>query len=188
MTKHYTDLMIDAETFSVDSNAGMISLGGVLFNVARGIEDRQEFKMNFDLQEVLDNPRFHTSASTLSWWVSQNQKAFKAATSEQYPVEHVLKEFSTWLKEYTKPGNWDKRDVRLWANGAGADTPWLRNYYEAYGIETPWIFFNERCYRTLKAMSKVPMLRANDHDALSDARNQAHHLCEIFATEGFEIW
>jgi len=186
--KQYTDLMIDCETFSVDHNAGIISLGAVLFNLSRGMDDVQTFKMNIDMQEIINNPRFHVSASTLSWWIEQNKKAWIAATTEQYPLEHVLKEFKTWLRAYTKPGNYNKQDVRIWSNGAGSDIQWLRNAHEAEGLDTPWLFYNERCYRTVKAMSNVQMQRANDHDALADARNQAHHLCEIFATEGFKIW
>ena len=188
MTKYYTDLMFDAETFSVNSNAGMISIGAVLFNVAKGIEDRQEFKMNINLQEIIDNPRFHVSSSTLAWWITQNSKAFEAATTCPHPLYNVLFDFNEWLRAYTRPGKYEKQDVRIWSNGAGSDLPWLRNAYETLKLDTPWLFYNERCYRTVKAMSQVQMQRVNDHDALSDARNQAHHLCEIFATEGFEIW
>lgn len=188
MTKYYPDCMIDEESLSVDSNAGIISLGAVLFDLNKGMSDTRTFKMNIDMQEILDHPRFHVSSSTLSWWIGQNRQAWNAATSEQHPLEHVLKEFSTWLKAHTKPGQFDKQDFRLWSNGAGTDIPWLRNAYEAVGMDTPWLFWNERCYRTLKAMSSVKMEQVNNHDALADAKNQAHHLCEIFATEGFEIW
>lgn len=189
--KQYTDCMIDFETLSVASNAAVISLGAVLFNVNKGIEDRKEFKLNIDMQEILNSPKFDVSASTLSWWIGQNRNAWNAATMGPQPLGKVLLDFSDWLFgncKHKEIGGEVKADVRLWSNGAGSDIPWLRNAYEAKSQKTPWLFWNERCYRTIKAMSSVQMQRANDHDALSDARNQAHHLCEIFATEGFEIW
>jgi inhibitor of KinA sporulation pathway (predicted exonuclease) len=46
-------------------------------------------------------------------------------------------------------------------------------------MQAPWKFYNDRCYRTLKAMYphiKMPKRTGTHHNALDDAISQVNHL------------
>lgn len=54
----------------------------------------------------------------------------------------------------------------------------------AAGLEQPWAFWNDRCYRTLKARSELKIARTGTHhNALDDAKSQALHLITIWRAE-----
>jgi hypothetical protein len=73
----------------------------------------------------------------------------------------------------------------VWGNGASFDCVILGNAYRAVGDEPPWKYFNERCYRTAKAMlPAVPFERiGTHHHALDDAASQAQHLIKMLRAQ-----
>jgi exodeoxyribonuclease VIII len=69
----------------------------------------------------------------------------------------------------------------VWGNGADFDNVILGNAYLAVNKPRPWSFWNNRCYRTVRAMApNIDYVRpVIAHHALHDARAQALHLIEI---------
>jgi hypothetical protein len=91
-------------------------------------------------------------------------------------LAEALREFSKFI-EFT-----GGRDILLWGNGAAFDNVILASAYRALRLTPPWKFYNDRCYRTMKAAySDVKMPRTGTHhNALDDAISQANHLIEIW--------
>lgn len=66
----------------------------------------------------------------------------------------------------------------IWSNGASFDIPILANAFRKAGMNVPWKFWNERCFRTVKSIYsdiKSPVTETA-HNALDDAMNQLQHL------------
>ena len=70
----------------------------------------------------------------------------------------------------------------VWGNGATFDNVILSNAYKAAGMEQPWKFWDDRCYRTVKGLLpdiKIERLGTH-HNAVYDAMSQARHLQFLF--------
>jgi exodeoxyribonuclease VIII len=91
-------------------------------------------------------------------------------------LPYGLKLFADWLP----------KNVLVWGNGASFDNAILAQCYRAVGMDFPWKFWNDRCYRTLKNLVlDVPFERTGTHhNALDDARSQAIHASAILRRMG----
>ncbi len=69
----------------------------------------------------------------------------------------------------------------MWGCGSDFDNVVLANAYTMCGLKAPWNFWNNRCYRTIKARyPEVEFERVGVyHRAVDDARSQALHLMKI---------
>jgi DNA polymerase III epsilon subunit-like protein len=167
--------MTDLETLSTRTNARIVSIGAVLFN---------EDGIYAQYYRAIKNPSlarlphitsvFHVCPRTLKWWEQQSPEAQAVFSDpDAFHIVDALHEFTAWIKKY------DSNDtVRMWGNGASFDNAILATAYDLLGLQTPWAFFNDRCYRTVKNLyPDVPMERCGTHhNALDDARSQAQHL------------
>ena len=71
------------------------------------------------------------------------------------------------------------------SNGATFDNVILHKAFDAVGKRSPWSFRRDMCFRTMASMfPAVPrrMRLGTHHDSLDDARYQAQHLLDIFAS------
>lgn len=176
MTQH-NHIMLDLETMGNSSNAAIVAIGAVKFDVANGITDT--FYQKVDLQSAVDNGGI-MDPSTVIWWLGQNdtdRKEIQAAGSLILPA---LIEFSAWV---------DDRNALIWGNGAAFDNVILANAYKNGRMNAPWWHWNDRCYRTIKAMyPDVPkVLPTVAHHALADAKTQARHLIAIAKAHNVEL-
>ena len=115
-------------------------------------------------------------ASTVMWWLRQSDEARNGICGEGQPLQQVLVAFGTWLAGLAE-------DVKVWGNGAAFDNVILAQAYRRADLTAPWPHWNDRCYRTMKAMRPdVKIERVGVHyNALSDAESQALHLMAILA-------
>lgn len=163
-------IMVDLETMGTRSNAAIIAIGAVKFSRDKGIIDR--FYRIVDLQSCIDTG-LAVDGATIMWWLKQDDLArdqfnlFKSTS-----LSKSLSEFSYWI------GGGDKE---IWGNGAAFDNVILANAYRVVSQNTPWEFYENRCYRTMKAI--FPHIKKNTigthHNAVDDAETQAVHLLEI---------
>jgi exodeoxyribonuclease VIII len=167
-------IMIDLETMGVSTNAALLSIGAVKFSVEHGIEDR--FHTIIDLCSSVTRG-LEIDPNTVLWWMQQNDDARAQFKSKGLELRLALSRFNEWLGT-------EKRAI--WGNGANFDNVILGNAFDKCGLARPWEFWNDRCYRTMKAMHKAtPFKRiGTHHNALQDAESQAVHLIEIFKTIG----
>lgn len=171
-------VMADIETLSAKPGGVILSIGAVKFD-RHGVHD--------SFYQVI-TPKSCTDAGlkididTVMWWFNQSPEAQKALLAEpRSDLPQVLLCFAAWVASSYVGVFEEKREVELWGNGANFDNVLLAAAYDACGLDRPWKFYNDRCYRTLKAMHPdVPMARSGTHhNALDDARSQAMHLISL---------
>jgi exodeoxyribonuclease VIII len=168
----HSEVMIDLETLSTESNACILSIGAArFFPRSTGIMDHFE---------VFIDPASCTAkglvidADTVMWWMHGDQDAARKElmACPRLPLRTALLMFMEWLKG----------DRPVWGDGATFDNVILRNAYKAAGLGVPWSYWNDRCYRTMKSQyPDVKMVRkGTHHSAAADAVSQAVHLQAIF--------
>lgn len=172
------DVMIDLETMGNSANAAIVSIGAVFFDP----ETKQLGKKFYERVSLRSSHEIGLSIEpdTTLWWMEQPDAARIELTLPGMHIEDALIDFSElFLGEKTTGKN--TQNIRIWGNGAAFDNVILSNAYKKAKIKQPWEFWNDRCYRTMKAMNRdVPFVRTGvAHNALDDAISQANHLMAI---------
>lgn len=163
------DIMLDLETMGTSHNSAIIAIGAVKFG-SKGLGE--EFYQVVDLQSSV-NVGLVMDPTTVLWWMKQSGPARLEFEREGAPLSIALHQFHQWVSTSTNP--------RIWGNGVDFDNVVLANAYTACKIEAPWKYWNNRCFRTMKAVfSGVPYDKPTvAHNALQDAKAQAEHLVKI---------
>lgn len=183
------NVMLDLETMGVGPHAAIISIGAVVFD--RKANDSgmnfyvlgQRFYTVVDLASSIEAGGV-VDASTILWWMKQSDAARKQFDLPGKPLREALDEFDAWLNDvaasFPSPQN-----LYIWGNGAGFDNVILESAYRAIGKKIPWKHYNNRCYRTIKALNPdIPIQRQGTyHNAVDDAVSQAQHLIDILGAQ-----
>lgn len=165
------NIMIDIETMGNTANAAIISIGAVYFDEKQtGAEFYKRVSLESSVMAGLE-----MDASTVLWWLKQSDAARKEFEAKGDPIFLVLKK----LSEFIEP------DCFIWGNGASFDNVIVANAYTKCNMKTPWKFYNNRCFRTLKNLVPNVAILKNEikHNALEDAKWQANYA--IKALEAF---
>lgn len=170
-----SNIMVDLETLGNSANSVIIAIGAVKFDASRLGE---EFYEVVDAESCVQ-AGLVMDTSTVLWWMQQSDEARAAFKRKGVHLGTALTKFV---------GFCDVED-RVWGNGASFDNTILSNAYRKTGIEQPWKFWNDRCYRTMKSLyPQVKMERQGTyHNALDDAKSQALHVIEIAKVRGIEL-
>lgn len=157
-----TRVMIDIETLGVETGAAILSIGAAEFGVD-GIGDT--FYRSVSLTSCQE-AGLELDAETIEWWFSQDGGA-RGVLSGGDDLDDVLVALDSWLG--------DVGATEYWANSPSFDLQMLEHAYDAVGYRPPWSFYEERDYRTLKALGIVdePEQDGIEHNALDDALHQA---------------
>jgi len=169
-------VMVDLETMGQGTDAAIISIGAVHFDTCkRTIESTFYSEVNLESSLQLG---LKIDASTVLWWMKQSEAARKAFKHNEKArdIYDVLTRFEEWYPER----------ATFWGNGATFDNVILSTAYDLYGIEKPWKYWEDRCFRTL--CSLYPEISVSDvgtaHNALDDALYQTELLLEIYRQKG----
>lgn len=165
------NVMVDIETLGTSGDCVILSVG------ACGYDRGGELKSFYEHIAIADSLDYgcQVDADTLMWWFRQGEGARMAIVDGQKKslrLDTVLKDFAMWLAtNFT-----DK--FTIWSNGASFDIPILANAFRKAGMNVPWKFWNERCFRTVKSIYSdiKPPVTETAHNALDDAMNQLQHL------------
>jgi hypothetical protein len=177
---------IDLETLSTSSNALILSIGAAKFDPLGG-DITDTFHTAIDLDQLPANAYgFDISPSTVKWWLAEDKTAARAALAEasKTDLHSALYGFADWFGPESLP---------VWGNGATFDNVILRNAFTKMGLETPWKYTHDRCYRTLKNLSPgftsgLDYVRSGvAHSAVDDAIDQAAHLQKVVKHLGLEV-
>lgn len=172
------NVMVDLETLGNGSSAVIVSIGACKFDVLTGIAD-ETFYAVVD-PETCVAAGMQMDTSTVVWWMSQREEARKVFSDPAaVPIEDALHSFSAWYPE----------GAALWGNGASFDNTILASAYRLTGLQAPWKFWDDRCYRTLKNLSPAIHYErvGTHHNALDDALSQAGHAIKILKALGIYI-
>ena len=135
-------LMVDCETLDIGERPVLLSIGAVVFDDNQ-IQDYFEYFID---KETAIREGFTVSQSTLDWWDQQDPDARAYAFNGEGDIKEALKALVKFyeLNECSE----------IWSKGALADIRWINNALDHFGIEHPWEFYNEFCFRTL--LKSVP--------------------------------
>lgn len=197
-------VMLDFETLGLGSNAVLLSLGAVHFCPVTGeIYSKFYAAMDPRTQHGRD-----IDPSTVVWWLKQDPAARAKITDAvaaadvveegfdedadpayvdethavaAHSIQSVARGFLLWVESIGD-------DIEVWTNGA-VDHAWLESMMTYSGYKNPIKFWNQRDYRTMKALyPQVALERTGQlHNALDDAISQAKHLAAIFDHIGSSI-
>lgn len=119
-------------------------------------------------------------ASTVLWWMRQPDDARAVFANGGQQIAQALQDFAVWMQD-----RGDTDTVRVWGNGAAFDNVILASAYRACRLPVPWRYYNDRCYRTVKAQHPATELRrfGTHHNALDDAESQARHLLAMLTAD-----
>ena len=169
--------MIDLETLDTKSSAVILSIGAVAF-------DEENFLGEFYTvvnTESCVSAGLTISESTQNFWEEQAKNNIEAAKILDMSELEITPTISSALLLLSNFCN-QYPDVKVWGNGASFDNAILAYAYTSMSMDIPWMFFNDRCYRTInsiyKDVSKSGFIGVK-HNALDDAKNQAVHLLAI---------
>ena len=173
------NIMLDLETLDTRTTGVILAIGAVAFTKT-GITS--EFYCTVDAQTAIDLG-LTVSGSTFKWWMAQSGAARKALFEDNVTIQSALYEFSDWVEENTVGEN-----VKVWGNGSDFDNAMLAHAYNKQGLDVPWKFWNNRCYRTACQMLNDYNRKQQGvhHNALDDARSQANHMIHAMTMRG--VW
>lgn len=166
------DLMIDVETMGLGADAALLAIGAVFFDENTGLG--AEFYRTINLATAV-NRGATMDAGTVMWWLGQDDAARNAVRFNGYHIDDALADFVAFFKKH------GSNDTRVWGCSPTFDCEKVNSSLKRSGLKTPWKYFLERCYRTVRErnQSVVPDERTGLHNALDDAKFQALHLVKI---------
>ena len=161
------NIMIDIETMGNGSHAAIISIGAIYFD-ATGTG--RSFYKKVSLESSV-SAGLEMDADTVLWWLKQSDAARKEFETKGDPVYFVLRRLSEFIN----------KDCTIWGNGATFDNVILANAFQKFNMSVPWLFYNNRCFRTMKNLFPHIEIPKNEvkHNALADATWQAQYAVEV---------
>lgn len=175
-------IMVDMETLGTRADAIVLSVGLVKFDLNDHMgEFGDTFYTVISIDDQAAQGRYRCP-KTEKWWEGQKPDARKVLeTTDRTPLAQALEEIYDFFgfEEYC-----------VWGNGADFDNAMLQHLFTTNGYEPPWKFWDNRCFRTYKAMfgnlTFKPVNMGVAHHALDDAKFQARH-CQIIHQKLKEI-
>lgn len=159
--------MVDVESLATASDACIMSIGAVKFDLNSDRVDDAGFYASVSIDSNLELKR-RISEATLIWWMKQGVAAQGVFHEKKQSLKEALIDLADWMGE---------GEYHMWSNGADFDIPMLVHAYTQLGLEPPWQFYRNRCFRTYKTLPGAEGIRPAPlgvkHNALSDAHNQA---------------
>lgn len=164
-------VMIDLETLGTSSNAVILSIGAVLFNMKGDTEAL--LHLGVDTQSCL-NAGLKVDGDTIDWWLKQSKENQDRLTSlKRLDLRAVLSELEAICNNVFE-------DICVWSHGSNFDIVLLENAYKAVGDKAWWKYSSVRDTRTLFDLANYKYKAKGGHDALDDAMNQAKAVCEAY--------
>lgn len=169
------NLMLDTETMGQGPDAAIVAIGAVFFDEHTG----QLGKTFYRTIHLATSVRlgFKMEPATVLWWLQQDDAARRSIIYNAVHVQDAMIDFVEWV-QINGP---DKNDLRVWACSPSFDVVKIEQHLKALDLDTPWPYWAERDYRTIRERNKVVEEdeREGLHNALDDAIHQAKHLIKI---------
>ncbi|MDO9596702.1 MAG: 3'-5' exonuclease [Azoarcus sp.] len=172
----YSHVMIDLETMGQTPDAAIVAIGAVAFDLTSCTISPDAYYQRITLASAMAAGGT-VDAGTILWWMQQSvdARAEITRTAGQTDLAPALLLLREWFAEFADP------EAEVWGCGSDFDNVILASAYRNTGIEQPWKWWRNRCYRTLKSMHRDIQFErmGTHHNAVADAESQALHLIRI---------
>lgn len=167
------DAMLDIETYDLNEDAVIISVGLVVFNpriVQTSPEFRESFYVNIDPRDA-KRTGGTVNKSTVMWWKRQSNTVKRRLLKDRRTLKEAMQMLADFLVDHNV--------TRWWGKGPGFDCNKVRRSMERVGVKCPIHYRKDFCVRTAIDMAfdgiepDVPAPKGAAHDALYDAAWQA---------------
>jgi hypothetical protein len=184
----FTDVMIDIETTSTQTNAVILSIGAVAFNLYNPELDNKSLNdsENNGIELLIhknscDEIGLHTCEETMKWWNNQSEIVRKRAFLDEprINIKDGLLKLSEFCEKY--------KFKRYWAQGINFDFVVLENAYNVCNIKNKivWKFYQLRDSRTIRFMvDTVPEKPIDAHNAIADCKYQINMIQYVYRKLG----
>lgn len=161
------DWSIDLETLDNKPTSAILSIGMVQFDRDTGQLGAKHY-VEIDLDSAIAHGT--VSASTLAWWMRQNEKAKRvfAEHDKRLPLYEALRDTAALIRS-------KGAGARVWGNGSNFDISILEHAFcrAGNGLALPWAHWNIRDMRTTLddanlLLEGIPRVGVH-HNALDDA-------------------
>ena len=172
------DLMIDLETYGLQVDCAIRSIGACFFDVDSDAVG-ETFYANID-PKTCEDINLYIDPKTKAWWSMQSKAAREALEVDTRPVKEVFESFRRWIITNTV----DKTRLQVWSHGLSFDVPIINHTQSLLRLLPVWNYYNERDTRTMLwlAAKKNPAIDpkepeialgvpfvGTEHNALDDA-------------------
>ena len=167
-----THVMLDLETLGTKSGSVIISIGACKFDPNQLTRPEDSFYVQVDPVSSVRHG-LTMDPSTVLWWMHKDRTVPREEwlAGDKVDLPTALEGFAMWFGAESLP---------VWGNGATFDNVLLRDAYDKTGLDCPWKYNHDRCYRTMKNLVSIDIKRVGEHhNALDDAITQAQHLQDI---------
>lgn len=175
---NHWQVMLDIETLGTSVDSAVTAIGAVAFNPHTLELCQNTFYQPIAIADAMKYG--NVDGNTLDWWFRQSNEAtamYRLPPEKYVTTPTALQEFKDWAYQNLCV----KDHLTVWGNGAAFDNVIMHALFKKVTGDTAWHFWNDRCYRTIKAMH--PTIKASrigvHHNAMEDALTQAVHLLEI---------
>lgn len=167
------EIMIDLETLATSSNAVVLSIGAVAFDIPKNkIVDQFYCRISVEMQVKLGRDK---DVNTINWWAKQSTEARNVFKEEEEHPLLGLKRFSAFCKKHTP--------IYVWGNGSSFDISIMETLFKDFGLREPWAYNRVMDLRTFKRFVSKDLevlKKGTYHNALDDAINQAELVLKAF--------
>lgn len=176
-------IMGDLETLGTKPGCAVIQIGAVKFN-ATAITDK--FNVAIGVASNTSNG-LALDGGTVEWWFDPERDAARKVWwgMPKVTLFEACAGFAEWVEETPE----DERGS-FWGNGASFDSPILQHACKVVGVEWPFSYRQDECFRTMKLRCpqiERPEFIGTPHVAVDDAESQAVHLQMICGQLGIRL-
>lgn len=147
------DIMIDLETLGIRDDALVTQISAKAFRLGKQTSDMANVNpfnrfLDFKSLDVLEN----VEVGTLNFWLkdAHNVETFKSMLSRNSDTPDTCNDydlwhnFHSWLAQFAS-----SEDIRVWGNGISFDIVKIKTNFQRFGLDIPFMFWNERDVRTI---------------------------------------
>lgn len=167
------DVMIDIETLSTETNALILTISAVKFDMKEDNIDSLHYRVD---RESCEKLKMHVDENTVKWWNTQKNEAQLEVFEEKdrFSIKFVLLK----LTEFVKDGNC------FWSHSPNFDYVILESAYKKCKLQPPWKFWQLRDTRTVYDLANVNLKDFSKdsvcHNSLVDCQNQIRALKQSY--------
>lgn len=176
-------VMGDIETLSLEEDPIILSIGGVKFDGDTIID---KFHVGIDPVDAQRYGLKIDAATAWGYWCDPKRDEARKRLWDLPKIDMfaAIDGFAIWCNETPL----DQRGS-FWGKGATFDNVRVKNVFKALGLEYPFTYRQDECYRTLanRCPDVVYEQVGVAHDALDDAMSQALHLQAICRKYGIAL-